>query len=103
MAENRTIKGVGLIALLTLLPLAVNHVIFTASGFPALYCWFSPALGSLYMEWGIVLLYAVSAFVALKLFRGQMYPALGGVVVIIGIIELPNLAEHAFRLGGTCG
>lgn len=103
MAASDAVKRLGLLASVILLPLAANHLIFAASGYPALYCWFGPALASLYMQWGIVLLYAVSAFVALKLFRGQMYPALGGVVVIIGIIELPDMAEHAFRLGGTCG
>ncbi|MCL6651030.1 hypothetical protein A6R70_01865 [Agrobacterium rubi] len=70
---------------------------------PIVYCLLNVPLAALYMAWGHVILLCIAAYIVLMLFRGQLVPAFGGAVIVIGIIELPRLAELVFRLGGTCG
>ena len=82
---------------------AVNAASQWVFDYPFVYCLAGPSAAHLYSAWGLVVLYAVSAYIALNLFRGQSVPVIGGAVIFIGIIELPRVAEYLFRLGGSCG
>jgi len=83
--------------------LAVNWLSKWVFDYPLAYCQLGSPAAHLYSAWALMILYALAAYIALHLFRGQSIPVFGGVVIFIGIVELPRLAEHAFRLGGTCG
>ncbi|GEM_PF-3350866 len=90
------------------LGVAATAVTFNAIGqwafnYPLVYCLAGPPAAHLYSAWGLMVLYAVSAYIVLNLFRGQSIPVIGGAVIFIGIIELPRVAEYLFRLGGSCG
>lgn len=82
---------------------AFNYAVRWGFDYPIIYCLLNSPLTGLYMAWAHVILLCAAAYIALMLFRGQNVPAFGGAVIIIGIIELPRLAELLFRLGGTCG
>lgn len=84
--------------------LLIAHAVSTQFwGYPFLYCWLQPVTSTLYMNWGIIVLYAVSAYILIQLFRRGVAQALGGVLLFIAIIELPRLADAVFRRGGSCG
>jgi|UPI00046EB6EB hypothetical protein len=103
MAESSS-KSLAIVAIGTTgCLLAVNAVWYSVSGYPIVYCYMGSFVGALYLTYASVVLMVVAAYTAFQLFRRQSYPALGGVVVIIGIIELPRWMEQMFRLGGTCG
>lgn len=80
-----------------------NYLSARLAGYPFLYCWLSPAMRTLYSDWGLVILYGVSAYIVFQLLRGRAAQALGGTILFVAIIELPRLADAVFRLGGSCG
>lgn len=82
---------------------AANYLSARLSGYPFAYCWLSPATSTLYNEWGLVILYGVSAYIVFQLLRGKAAQALGGAIIFASIIEFPRLADVVFRLGGSCG
>jgi hypothetical protein len=80
-----------------------NYLSARYAGYPFAYCWLSPVTSTLYTDWGLVILYGVSAYIVFQLLRGRAAQALGGITIFAAIIELPRLADAVFRLGGSCG
>ncbi|RWE44248.1 hypothetical protein [Mesorhizobium sp.] len=103
MAKEATLTGTEKLAAAVLAVAVVNYLSVRLSGFPFAYCWLSPVTTTLYRDWGLVILYGVSAYIVFQLFRRGMAQALGGTLIFIAIIELPRLADAVFRLGGSCG
>jgi len=83
--------------------LCAHVVAATFWDYPFLYCWLQPVTSTLYITWGIVVLYVLSAYIVFQLFRRGLAQALGGILLFIAIIELPRLADAVFRMGGSCG
>jgi hypothetical protein len=80
-----------------------NFLAVKAYQYPFVYCWAEPLVAPLYISWGLVILYMACAYTAFQLLRRRTFPALGGALFFIAIIELPRLADMVFRLGGSCG
>jgi hypothetical protein len=103
MAKNTTLNwGWAAFSAFTIV-WGVDWAIVRFSGYPFLYCWTPHIVGEMYILWGSVVLYIACAYTAVSLLRRRIYPALGGALFITAIIELPRLADMAFRMGGSCG
>ncbi|MBZ9975459.1 hypothetical protein [Mesorhizobium sp. BR-1-1-10] len=96
-----TLKDFAIVA-----PLVLGGANFIAArywGYPFLYCWAAPTARDLYLSWGQVAVYYVVGFILITLLRGNKAGVILGVMIFIGIFELPRIADTMFRLGGSCG
>jgi hypothetical protein len=71
-------------------------------GFPFLYCWGGYIAAPLYKSLGLISLYATIAYILWFLMRGNGVKAMVGACVFTAIVELPLMADLAFRAGGSC-
>lgn len=82
---------------------AANEIAFQVVGKPVIYCALAPMTATLYLHLATMALYAVAAYAVLKLFQGQIIPAVGGAAIIFGIVELPQFLTNTIGHGGFCG
>lgn len=80
----------------------VNALSVYCFRYPFVYCVSYSAARTLYIQWALVVLYACCAFILLCLWRGNMLQAGMAAGLMVAIIELPNVADYLFRVGGSC-
>jgi hypothetical protein len=71
--------------------------------YPTAYCFVSPYLALVYMEWGGVVLYCITAYTLFSFFAGSKRTAFMGVLCGIAVVELPRLTYLIFNMGVSCG
>ncbi|ANL71949.1 hypothetical protein AMC83_CH01966 [Rhizobium phaseoli] len=81
----------------------LNELAYLISGKPIVYCGLWPLTAPLYGSLALVVIYAVSAYAVLQLFRGQIIHAFGGLAIIFGMVELPAFLTNVLGHGGYCG
>lgn len=105
MADIKSIKlnaGQKVVIIVTLLWL-MNCICVGWYRYPFLYCLMEPYTTPIYFLWGKFVLYGCCLFICFSVFRFRPLNILYGCLVFAAVIELPNLADHALRLGGSCG
>lgn len=80
----------------------INAMFAVIGGRPVIYCVFEPTLSALYMQWAIVILYAVLLIGIYAMWRSDLQMTAVVALTVFTIIELPNLADYLWRMGGSC-
>ena len=93
----------GTLAALGALALTANYLSALWLNYPFVYCLAAPYAAPLYIGLGTLCLYASAIYVVWHFFSANNVKMLGGIAAFVAIIELPNLADYALRLGGSCG
>lgn len=102
MAKDAALKTqAGLVGGAVVVYLA-NNISVLIWNYPFLYCWGKGTGSRLYLDWGQPAIYLAVGFIIWKLLRGQATQAFGGFIFVILVMELPNLFDMVFRLGGSC-
>ena len=81
----------------------VNYLTGTVWGYPFAYCWLGGVAAYAYYGWGMIGLYCVLLYLLYCLFKGRMMDALASALMMMAVIEFPNLFVYLFKIGGNCG
>ncbi len=81
----------------------VNYISVWTGHPPFLYCWGIPLFSYLYLTMGIYVVAFLIVYVIWQLLRGNSMKALGGIILMFTVFELPRLFDSIFRWGGSCG
>jgi cell division protein FtsW (lipid II flippase) len=101
--ENEGLRAVQTLMPLTFVGIAMaNYASAQWLGYPFLYCTFAPISRTLYTALGTMILYGCCAYIAYSVLTKNAKQALLGVCLFVAVVELPVVADLAFRLGRSC-
>ena len=98
LTSNPYLYAIGLLALAWL----INYISAKTFSFPIAYCWLSPGLSTLYLDRGLVILYASMLLALVSLFFGKLGLCMTSSLVFVAVIELPRFGYFLFNQGGSC-